>query len=128
MGKFKQVLGTFVVLLLLGCTSEGVKVDQSKLGGLRPGITTPADTIALLGQPTDRTINSDGTSSFQYTYTHSEPMPINFVPYVSALFSGQNSEDTTLTVNFDANGKLTTYTSVQGSSTKGTGLINGMKQ
>jgi outer membrane protein assembly factor BamE (lipoprotein component of BamABCDE complex) len=108
--------------------TSGVKVDQSKLASLQPGVTTFDEAVRLLGQPTNTSIQSDGTRSLDYTYIHAQANAANFIPYVGAFVGGATTENTTLIVNFDRTGKLTTYSSNQGSNAMGTGLVSGQRQ
>jgi outer membrane protein assembly factor BamE (lipoprotein component of BamABCDE complex) len=113
---------------LAGCMSSGVKVDQSKVTSLKPGTTTCADAVALLGQPTNSSLQSDGTRSYQYIYVQAQANAANFIPVVGTFVGGANTENTMFTMNCDKRGVLVNYNSTQGSSDVGTGLISGQKQ
>ena len=122
-------IGAIVICLgLAGCFSTGVKVDQSKLSSLRTGETTYDQAVALLGKPTNTVMRSDGSRMATYMYIHAQPNAVNFVPVVGAFAGGATSESTTLMVNFGPDGKMTTYTSSQGSNQVGTGLMSGQAQ
>lgn len=114
--------------ILTACVSSGVKVDQSKLSSLKPGVTTCTEAVATLGKPTNVSIQSDGKKSYQYVYIHAQANAASFIPYVGLFVGGTNSEDTTFTMNCDRNDKVTTYSSTQGSNSTGTGIINGQRQ
>ena len=128
MPGFRSVLGAFVGLLLAGCVSSGVKVDQNKLAQLNPGATTFNEAVALLGKPNNSSIQSDGTRSITYVYFQSQANAANFIPYVGMFAGGASSENSTIVLNFDSRGILTTYSSNQGSNDVNTGIINGQRQ
>ena len=119
---------TTATSILAGCMSSGVKVDQDKVASLKPGVTSCADAIALLGKPTNSSLQSDGTRSYQYLYVQAQANAANFIPVVGTLVGGANTENTMFTMNCDKRGVLATYSSSQGSSDMGTGLISGQKQ
>jgi hypothetical protein len=125
-------LGKFCSIALIGglagCMSSGIKVDQDKVTSLKPGVTTCADAVALLGKPTNSSLQSDGTRSYQYVYMQAQANAANFIPIVGTLVGGANTENTTFTMNCDRRGVLANYSSSQGSSDMGTGLISGQKQ
>lgn len=127
-GALVRALSLASIALVAACTSSGVKVDQSKLGALQPGMTTVDQAIAALGKPTNTIIQSDGGRIIQYTYIHAQAKAINFVPVVGLFAGGADTETTTLTVNFGKDGKMTNYTSSQGSNEVGTGLASGHAQ
>ena len=128
MPGFRSVLGAFVGLLLAGCVSSGVKVDQNKLAQLHPGATTFNEAVALLGKPNNSSIQSDGTRSITYVYFQSQANAANFIRYVGMFAGGASSENSTIVLNFDSRGILTTYSSNQGSNDVNTGIINGQRQ
>lgn len=113
---------------LASCMSSGVKVDQDKVTSLKPGTTRCADAVAMLGPPTNSSLQSDGTRSYQYVYVQAQANAASFIPIVGTLVGGADSEDTMFTMNCDKNGVLANYSSSQGSSSMGTGLISGQKQ
>lgn len=117
-----------LAFVLSGCMSSGVKVDQDRVTSLKPGVTTCADAIALLGKPTSSSLQSDGTRTYQYVYVQAQASAANFIPIVGTLVGGANTENSVFTMNCDKRGVLATYSSSQGSSDVGTGLISGQKQ
>jgi len=125
---YKLTIAATAACSLAGCMSSGVKVDQDKVASLKPGVTTCADAVALLGKPTNSSLQSDGTRSYQYLYVQAQANAANFIPVVGSLVGGANTENTMFTMNCDKRGVLATYSSSQGSSDMGTGLISGQKQ
>ena len=126
--RYRKICAVALAGSLAGCMSSGVKVDQNKVTSLKPGTTTCAEAVALLGKPTNSSLQSDGTRSYQYVYVQAQANAANFVPIVGSFVGGANTENTTFTMNCDKNGVLANYSSSQGSSDVGTGLISGQKQ
>lgn len=115
------------IFALSGCMSMGTKVDQDQLSQFVKGRTTYAEVVQQLGEPTQNTINSDGTRTITYTYSHSQVKASSFIPIVGAFLGGSTSEDTTVTLNFDRRSLLTNYTATQGGMDVGTGIANGRR-
>jgi outer membrane protein assembly factor BamE (lipoprotein component of BamABCDE complex) len=116
------------VFSLSACMSMGKKVDQETVSKFETGKTTYAQVVQQLGKPTQSTINSDGTRMAIYTYMQSQANAANFIPFVGAFMGGAQSENTTVTLNFDKNSVLTSYTSSEGGTSVGTGITTGTKQ
>jgi hypothetical protein len=73
-------------------------------------------------------MNSDGTRTVMYTYMQSQVNAANFIPVVGAFVRGSQSENTTVTLNFDKNSLLTDYSASEGGTAVGTGLTSGRRQ
>ena len=72
----------------------GTKVDQQNLSQFEKGKTTYAAVVQQLGNPTQSTINSDGTRMVMYTYMQSQAKVANFIPIVGAFMGGADTENT----------------------------------
>jgi transposase-like protein len=110
------------LLVLAGCVSSGVKVDQSKLLNLHKGETTYAEATKLLGKPSSVSVNENGDKTAIYMYYSSQARPETFIPYVGAFVGGADSESTMTMLQFDGNDILQHYSSNQGAMGTGTGL------
>lgn len=76
-----------------GCaTSYGTPVSQSKFGQIREGVSTKADVIRLLGQPTASNINSDGSEVLHYLSGKQGVDAAFFIPIVGPLVGEQRSK------------------------------------
>jgi outer membrane protein assembly factor BamE (lipoprotein component of BamABCDE complex) len=106
----------------------GTKVDQATVAQFEKGKTTHAEVIQQLGKPTQSTMNSDGTRTVTYMYMQSQVNAANFIPFVGPFVRGTESENTTVTLNFDRNSLLTNYTASEGGTSVGTGLTSGRRQ
>jgi len=119
---------TVALLAFTSCVSMGTKVDQEKMAQFVKGKTTYTEVIQQLGKPTQSTMNSDGSRMVVYTYVQSQMRAANFIPIVGAFTGGADTENTSVTLNFDKDSLLTNYSASQGSSSIGTGLTSGGKQ
>lgn len=128
MNKPKMGLALLAACALAGCMSSGVKVDQSKVSSLKAGVTKCAEAIALLGSPTNSSIDSNGTRTYMYTYVQMQMNAANFIPVVGYFVGGANTENSNFIMTCDAKGTLVSYHSSQGGNDIGTGLVNGQKQ
>jgi hypothetical protein len=124
----RTVIALAAALFVAGCFSSGTKVEQSKATQLQPGVTTYAETVALLGKPNSVTIDSDGNKYATYLYSHAQVSALNFVPIVGIFARGGSSEVSHFFATFDKTDHLVRYSSSEGGSTGGTGLISGQRQ
>lgn len=116
------------VFSLSACMSMGKKVDQEKVSQFVKGKTTYAEVVQQLGKPSQSTINSDGTRTAMYMYIQSQASAASFIPIVGLFAGGAESENTTVTLNFDNKSVLTSYTASEGGSSMGSGITSGAKQ
>jgi hypothetical protein len=84
--------------------------------------------VQKLGKPNQSTIYSDGTKTITYTYIQLQVKATNFISIVGAFMGGANTENTTVTINFDKNSILANYSATQGGSDVNTGIISGLRQ
>lgn len=116
-------------VLLTGCVSAGVKVDQAQLTRFQPGVTTCDEVKAALGTPTTSTLHSTGTRQLVYTYHHSDLDAGAIALAVIGIPAGRSStEQTNVVLDCDAAGVLQTYSSTQGQYGVGMGVTGGAKQ
>lgn len=115
-------------LTLSGCVATGRKVTQQQVSEFKEGKTTYQEVISKLGTPTNSTVNSDGSRSITYVYAQYQRSAVSYIPYVGGLMGGSESESSHTFLHFDKNGVLTHYTSNEGKTSTGTGLISGQRQ
>jgi outer membrane protein assembly factor BamE (lipoprotein component of BamABCDE complex) len=128
-GVVMRSLFLIVALFALSaCVPMGTKVEQEKVSQFVPGKTTYTEVIQQLGEPTQSTMNSDGTRTVTYMYTQSQINAANFIPVVGMFVRGSESENTAVTLNFDKNALLTDFTASEGGTAVGTGLTSGRRQ
>jgi outer membrane protein assembly factor BamE (lipoprotein component of BamABCDE complex) len=121
---------SLVILLALwsGCVAMGTKVSETQLTQFTRGVTTYHEVVQTLGTPTQAMLNPDGSRQAIYTYTQSQVRAANYIPVVGAFLRGGDTEQTTVTLEFDTRSILTTYWASQGKLGVGTGLSSGRKQ
>jgi outer membrane protein assembly factor BamE (lipoprotein component of BamABCDE complex) len=95
------------LLVLPGCYSIGSRsiADQSRLEQLVSGMSTKADVLTLLGQPTMSFSDGAGMDLWAYQYTQARANPAQFIPFVG-LFVPPEVESKTLTLHFNSDGVL----------------------
>ena len=109
-------------VIVAGCASAGVKVDQSKMAQFQKGRTTEAEVIAALGTPTNSEQNDDGTNVIRYVYSSTQARPETFIPIVGAFVGGADTEQTVASFAFDQNNVLIRSSHSQGGLGVGTNL------
>ena len=124
----RLVLVVVMALTLSACVATGRKVTQQQLSGFKEGKTTYQEVITQLGKPTSSTVNSDGTRLIIYSYVQSQVSPVSVVPVLGRFVEGTETESSYAMLQFDQNGVLTQYTSNEGATSTGTGLISGQRQ
>jgi outer membrane protein assembly factor BamE (lipoprotein component of BamABCDE complex) len=105
--------------LLCGCVSVGRKIDQSKVEQIKPGETTRAQVLQLIGSP-DQMTTTGGTVIFSYMFVRATPKAANYIPIVGAFAGGANVQNESVVVTFTNN-----VVSVLASSYGGNEMGNG---
>lgn len=116
----KTVICVMVACVLAGCAASGVKVSERHMESLQPGVTTRADVIRLLGEPTSVSTHFDGTSMMVYSHVRAQARPASFIPIVGAFAGGSDVSASTVMLRFDASGRLMDTSTNQ--TNVGTGL------
>ena len=113
------------IILLTGCASSGVQVTPEQMTGFQKGITTEADVLQKLGRPNMVRASSDGGKMFVYAYSQSQVRAATLIPVVGAFAGGADIKMSSAMFMFDANGKLTNFSSSQSEYGSGTGIAAG---
>lgn len=112
------------LLTLSACVSSGTKVTAQQVAAFTPGKTTEAQVIASLGEPNYATVGPDGSKTDMYMHNSMHATAVSFVPIVGSLAGGIKSNNSMVTLNFDANGVLKNVSSSTGANDMHTGLLN----
>lgn len=97
------------LLLLSACTSSGVYVDEAQIQSFAKGKTTYQEVVSQLGEPTQKTMDSNGNIEISYNYSETSVRPETFIPYVGAFVGGADSRSSNSTFMFDSEGVLQDY-------------------
>jgi len=124
----RYMLTIVMVGSLMSCVSSGKKVNQEEVTQFKKGETTYTEVVSKLGEPTQSTVNSDGSRRIMYTYYQMQQSALNFVPLVGGLFGGGESESSNVIMTFNEDSILTNYSASQGGQSTGAGVISGQKQ
>lgn len=103
------------------------KLDSSAVKQIKNGVTTEAEVRRLLGSPDQITRSGSGNTTYMYMSMHGAVKPQSFIPLVGALGGGVDMHNQFLTVIFGPNGRVKDFTSSEGASEVGTGLLAGRK-
>jgi outer membrane protein assembly factor BamE (lipoprotein component of BamABCDE complex) len=117
-----------VAMLLTGCMAYGTKVSEDKLLTLEKGRTTYEQALLALGKPNTTTLREDGTRQAVYTYTQTQLRPQGFIPFAGPFLRGQDTEETSVVLEFDSQAVLMSYSATSGQVGLGTGLSSGARQ
>lgn len=106
MTAFKYI-ALLACIIMCGCvsTKSGTDFNSANISKLKVGETTEQEVIELIGQPANRTRNSDGTVILHYMYYPGGT--ITGIPMVAFKNQGENK---TLMVILDSNGKVKSFT------------------
>ncbi|MFZ0425092.1 MAG: hypothetical protein WAL80_19615 [Xanthobacteraceae bacterium] len=121
----RKLLALGLLGLLLGCASSGVKVSEQQAESFKVGVSTYADVVSALGDPTTTTIDSKGIRTAAYTYSSVRSQAQNFIPYIGGLVAGYDTQASAVTFTFDQRGILTGTTSSQTGVGTGANLAAG---
>jgi hypothetical protein len=113
-GEFMKKLAPILALFLAGCATSGAHVETSKLEQLKPGVTTIADTEALLGQPQSVSRHADGSTTLGYGFSSVQTDGKSLIPIVGGLIGKGTTSSVEYTgLNFDQSGRYLNSTSYQ---------------
>ena len=85
-GSTKKIIASAALAVLAGCAASGVQVSQDAAFQFKEGVTTEAQIISKLGQPTMVTMN-DPIKVITYTGSQYQMKAASFIPVVG-LFAG----------------------------------------
>lgn len=120
---FKKIAPVLLALLMVGCATQGNKIDEEAISKVKKGQTTEAQVVSMLGKPTSSGFSSDGSKMLTFSYTNASANPISFIPYVGMLFSSTDVESQMLYITLDKSGKVADYTYSSSESEMKTGLL-----
>ena len=112
--KWKLLSNLALVIIVTGCASTGQNFDESKVSQIKKGETTEAELTQMFGQPTNRSISSEGTTMLMWTYVEARVKGESFIPFAGAFVGGTTSKQKTLSVNLGPDGKVQNFSSTAG--------------
>lgn len=116
----KKLIGAVSLVVMVGCASTGVQVDQNKLQAFERGVTTRSQIEAALGRPTMVQTMQDGKTTLTYTYANAQVRPATFVPIVGLFAGGTDVQADSVSIFLDAKGR---YEATQSTTSEyGTGM------
>lgn len=113
-----------LTLALGSSTSTGVQVDERALTSFEKGKTTIADVVARLGQPTSNMLLNTGQRNIGHTYIQAQARPESFIPIFGPLVGGADNHFSNVSLTFDRNGVLESYSSTQSQFGSGNGVAS----
>lgn len=119
-----SVLLTAGCVLIAGCATSGVKIDPNAVNSFKPGVTTLADAEARLGQPSQTTHNSDGTTTLDYIFGSSKVSASTFIPFAGAFVGHTDSQSQITELMFDKNNRFVRSSLSEGQTRSGMGTSN----
>lgn len=113
------------VVMLTGCVSGGVKVEERQLSSFEKGRTTYMQVVGQLGAPNASTLMPDGRRVIVYSYVQAQARPESFIPIVGAFVGGADSRSNMVSLVFTRDGVLESYSSSEAQYGMSTGLASG---
>lgn len=98
------VLAAVCAVALLGCMTMGRAIDPVKVAQVKEGVTTKAEVLSLLGEPTYTMMNPDGNEILMYTRTEMRESPKNFIPVYGIFHSEMDMKTQSATIMIDSTG------------------------
>jgi hypothetical protein len=114
-----------LAVLMAGCASTGVHVDEAKVTQFRDVKTTYGDVVGSLGQPTSSMVASTGNRTIMYVYAHAQVRAATFVPVVGMFAGGMDTTSTSASFTFDRDGVLILHSSTNSQYGTGSGVLSG---
>jgi len=125
--SIRNLLFAGVLVALPGCSSSGVYVSEEQISQYQRGETHISDVIQELGQPTTRSVNDKGETTIMYIYSEATVRPETFIPYVGGLVGGTDSRSNAVSLIFNQEGVMQSYSSSGTQMGTATGLSAGVK-
>ncbi|MEM9470194.1 MAG: hypothetical protein AAF988_08525 [Pseudomonadota bacterium] len=92
------------MLNLSACGSTGVKINKDQVTHYKVGVTSYDQVLSELGQPTSRTVDSQGDIHLFYRKSFYTMKPETFLPVVGGHVGGMNSANETFVISFTPEG------------------------
>lgn len=121
----KPVILLICTMLLAGCVTAGVKVNEANLARFEKGRTTYGQILTGLGIPTTNTLLPDGRRMLMYTWVDARARPQNFIPLIGPFVGGADSRSSSVIIWIARDGTLDTYSASQSEYGIGRGLDAG---
>lgn len=112
-----------LAVILAGCASHGVMVSDQQVQQFKRGVTTEAEVVAALGQPTTVT-TFNGMRMLVYSGAYAQARPASFIPIIGPLVGGSDVRASSVMFRIE-NGIVADIISSQTASGGGTGLASG---
>lgn len=96
------------------CASTGENFDVSKVSQIKKGETTEADLVQMFGQPVNRALISEGTTTLTWMYSEARVKGESFIPYAGPWLGGTRSHNKMLTVTLGPDGRVASFSSTAG--------------
>jgi hypothetical protein len=103
-----------------------VRVDERNLQAFEKGKTTYQEVVTRLGPPTSNTLLGDGRRMIFYNYMQAQARPENFIPLIGPFVGGADARASLVSLTFDQNGVLQTYTASESQNGMGRNLSSGV--
>ena len=120
-----SVTSVVATILLGGCASTGVRVDEAKAAQFHDGRTTYGEVISSLGQPTSDMTASNGERTVMYTYAHAQVRAATLIPVVGMFAGGMDTNSTNAIFSFDSHGLLKSHSTSRSQYGTGSGVVSG---
>lgn len=100
------LVGALLSAVLGGCASVGNEsiADasvESVSQQIYKGRTTQTQVRQLYGDPMRTSFTDSGNETWEYDFSRLRSKPVNFIPYVNAVYSGAEGEKKSLVIFFD---------------------------
>lgn len=98
--------GALLSAFVGGCASVGNESiadasAESVSQQIYKGRTTQAQVRQLYGDPMTTSFTDSGNETWEYDFSRLRSKPVNFIPYVNAVYSGAEGEKKSLVIFFD---------------------------
>lgn len=115
----KLVYVALIALLMTGCATSGRDFSQQTADSIKSGVTTRAEVIEMLGQPSgvisgstnaltgESRLGDDSVSGITYGYSSLKLDAVSMIPIIGLFAGGSDSTNKMLQVYFDKNDVVT---------------------
>lgn len=85
----KRTAMYIIAAALLGA-SVGTPIATQNIPKIKKGVTTEADLVHMFGQPSDKTLNSNGRVIMSWVHSAAQAKGTSFIPFAGPFVGGTN--------------------------------------
>jgi len=108
------LVAAIIALTPSGCASSGSNYNEAKVSEIKKGQTTESELVAMFGEETNRSVDSNGNVSLQWTYFENRVNGKTFIPFAGSFLGGTDTKQKFLIATLNPEGTVESFQSSSG--------------